>query len=52
MDNDKLVYELSHAMCDYLIKNNLCQEKGCDECINKYAQILINFNKEIKYERR
>lgn len=47
MDNDKLVYELSHAMCGYLISTNLCQEEGCDECINKYAQILIDFHKDI-----
>lgn len=48
MENDKLVYELSDIICSYLIKNDLCQEEGCDECINKYAQIIIDFDKDIK----
>lgn len=46
MDNDTLVYELSEVICSYLIKNELCQCEGCDECIDKYAQILVDFEKE------
>lgn len=47
MDNDKLVYELSDVICSYLIKNDLCQVEGCDKCINKYVQIIIDFDKDI-----
>lgn len=51
MDNDKLVYELSDIICTYLIKNNLCQDENCDECINKYVQLIIDFEKDIINEK-
>lgn len=47
MDNDKLVHELAEAICDYLIRASLCESERCDECIKKYAKIIIDFDKDI-----
>lgn len=33
----ELTTELIDLICDYLIKNNKCQDSECDNCIEKQA---------------
>lgn len=43
MERDELVYKISNLICDFLIKKQLCEENGCDNCIKKYCKNVLDF---------
>lgn len=40
----KLTTKLTELICDYLVKNEKCQDGNCDNCINRQAMEIVKLS--------